>query len=72
MIRFVDPSELPRVAADNGLLVESDPYTGSLFLRRKSGGRRAGVVLGPQGVIDWSSTCVAVLAVCFRRGVGDG
>ena len=69
MSRFIEVSELPVVASDNGLQVESDPYFPSArFLRRQSGGPRASVAFGQNGLVDLSESFRRVLYVCYGHG----
>lgn len=70
MSRYLAREELPKVARDNGLILEENVYTGGLVLRRRGGqGDLCPVLYGPQGLIDWQETARAVHARCFGREV---
>lgn len=65
---LLSPVELSVFADHNGLVVERDPVSLLLFLRRCSGGPRADVVVAAFGWIDLTATLRNVHRVCFQRG----
>jgi hypothetical protein len=73
MSRFLDPVEFADALASNGLSCTwVDCPRGDLLVHRQTGGPSVPVVMGPQGLVDWSGTCQDVLRVCFGYVVQGG
>ncbi len=69
MSRYVEPFAFAAVVSSNGLTLSWPRCPdGPLLVSRAGGGPSVPVVMGPQGLVDWTATAREVMRVCFRHG----